>query len=80
MKLHIHNYTMVIYIQYKVHDIPFNGYLVLAEDGKSLKSIQTKGNNSYIIDTTLVKLHVHDHTMVIYIQCISLMKFHLYVT
>ena len=67
MKLHIHNYTMVIYIQYKVHDIPFNGYLVLAEDGNSLKSRQTKGNNSSIIDADLMKLHVHDHTMVIYI-------------
>ena len=28
----MHNYTMVIYIQYKFHEIPFIGYLDMAED------------------------------------------------
>ena len=35
MKLHVHNHTIVIYIQYKFHDIPFIGYLVIAEDGQA---------------------------------------------
>ena len=33
MKLYVHNHTMVfIYIQYKFHNIPYIGYLVMAED------------------------------------------------
>ena len=32
MKLHMHN--IVIYIQYKFHEIPSIGYLVMAENGK----------------------------------------------
>ena len=28
MNLHMHNYTMVVYIQYKFHEIPSIGYLV----------------------------------------------------
>ena len=35
MKLHMHNHTMVIYIQYKFHELPSIGYLVMAEDGKT---------------------------------------------
>ena len=35
MKLHVHTLTMVIYIQYKFHEIPSIGYLVMAEDGKT---------------------------------------------
>ena len=34
MKLHVHHHTMVIYIQYKFDEIPFIGYLVMAEDGR----------------------------------------------
>ena len=36
MKLHVHNHTMymVIYNQYKFHEIPSISYLVMAEDGK----------------------------------------------
>ena len=34
-KLHVHNLTIVIYIQYKFHNIPSIGYLVMAEDGKN---------------------------------------------
>ena len=33
--LHMHNLTMFIYIQYKIHEIPSIGYLVMAEDGKN---------------------------------------------
>ena len=33
-KLHMHNHTIVIYIQYKFHEIQSIGYLVMAEDGK----------------------------------------------
>ena len=40
--------------------------------GDKLKCRQSKGNNSSITDYTLMKLHVHNHTMVIYIQY----KFH----
>ena len=31
----MHNHTVVIYIQYKFHEIPSFGYLVMAEDGKT---------------------------------------------
>ena len=31
MKLHVHNQIMVIYIQHKFQEIPFIGYLVMAE-------------------------------------------------
>ena len=37
-----------------------------------LKCKQSKGNNSSITDYTLMKLHVHNHIMVIYIHY----KFH----
>ena len=41
----------------------------MAEDGKkSLKFSQSKGNNSSITDYTLKKLHMHNHTIVLYIQ------------
>ena len=32
MKLHVHNYTIVIYIQYKFHEIPSIAYKVMATD------------------------------------------------
>ena len=35
MKLHMHNHTMFIYIQYKFHEIPSIGNLVMAEDRKN---------------------------------------------
>ena len=35
MKLHVHYQTMVTYIQYKIHEIPSIGYLVMAEDRKN---------------------------------------------
>ena len=73
MKLHMHNTTMVIYIQFKFQEISFIGYLVMAEDWKkSMKFRQSKGHNSSITQNTLMKLHMHNHTMVIYIQ----FKFH----
>ena len=34
MKLHMHNHTIIIYIQYTFHVITSIGYLVMAEDGK----------------------------------------------
>ena len=34
-KLHVHSIIIVIYIQYKFHEFPFIGYLVMAEDGKT---------------------------------------------
>ena len=37
IKLHVHNLAMVIYIQYKFHEIKSIGYLVLAEDGKIIE-------------------------------------------
>ena len=37
MKLHMHNHIMVIYIQYKFDEIPFIGYLVIAEDGNIIE-------------------------------------------
>ena len=69
MKLRVHNSTMVLYIQYKFQEIPFIGYLVMAgDDNKSLKFRQSKDDNSSITDGTAMKLHVHEHTLVIYIQ------------
>ena len=40
IKLHVHNLTIIIYIQYKFHDI---GYLVMAEDGKNIENKAIKG-------------------------------------
>ena len=40
-KLHVQNFTMVIYIQYKFYIIPSIGYLVLAEDRKIDRQRQT---------------------------------------
>ena len=72
MKLHMHNHTMVVYNQYKFHEFPSIGYLVMAEVRKSLKFRQSKGYNSDIKDDTPIKLHVHNFIIVIYIQY----KFH----
>ena len=59
---------MVLYIQYKYQEIPFIGYLVMADDeNKSLKFMQSKGDNSPLTNGTAMKLHVHEHTLVIYI-------------
>ena len=35
IKFQVHNLTLAIYTQYKFHEIPSVGYLVMAEDGKS---------------------------------------------
>ena len=35
IKLHAHNLTMVIYIQYKFYQMLSIGYLVMAQDGKN---------------------------------------------
>ena len=35
LKLLVHSLIMVIYIQYKFHEIPSIGNLVMAEDGKN---------------------------------------------
>ena len=64
---------MSIYIQYKLHDIPSISYKITVDDGKkSLKFRQSKGNNSSITNVTLMKLNLHNYTMVINIQY----KFH----
>ena len=56
---------MFIYIQYKFHEIPAFGYLVMTEDRKkSLKFRQSKGDNSSITQDTLV----HNHNKFIYIK------------
>ena len=60
---------MIIYIQDKFHEIQSIGNLVMSEDGKNkLKLRQSKGKNSPISNDTLMKLHVHNKTMVIHIQ------------
>ena len=51
-----------------LHEIPFSGYIVMAEDEKIMKFRQSKGNKSFITDDTLMKLHLHNHI-------ISFMKF-----
>ena len=50
MKLHVHDPTMVIYIQYKFHKIPSISHLhvVIAEDGKTDR--QTDGRMKYQMD------------------------------
>ena len=48
-----------VYIQYKLHEFLSIGYLVMAEDGKTLKFSQSNGNNSSIADDTQIKLQVH---------------------
>ena len=73
MKLHVHNYTIVIYIQYKVNEIQFIAYKVMAEDGKkSLKFMQSKGDNYSITDDNLMKLPMYNHDIAMYTQY----KFH----
>ena len=37
VKLHVHNHTRVIYIQYKFYDIQPIGLKVIAEDGKNFE-------------------------------------------
>ena len=37
MKLHVHNHTIVIYIQYKLNEISSVGYKVMAEDRKIIE-------------------------------------------
>ena len=63
----MNKHTMVIYTWYKFHEIPLSAYKVMAEDGKIIE-IYAKSNNSSITDYSLVKLHMHNHTMVIYVQ------------
>ena len=70
---------MVIYIQYKFHEIPSIGLLVMTEDRKTLRFKQSKGNKSSIAEDTLVKRHVPNHIMP-YILSISFMKLHSLVT
>ena len=53
------------------HEIPLIGYLFMAEDRKIIE-MQSKGNTSSRTNDTLMILHVHNHTIVIYIQY----KFH----
>ena len=69
MKLHMHNHIMVIYIQYHFHGIPSIVYKVMTEDEKIKKFRQPKGNNHSKTDAIPMKIHMHNHIMVIYIQC-----------
>ena len=48
------NFMPTVYIQYKLHEFLSIGYLVMAEDGKTLKFSQSKGNNSSITDDTQI--------------------------
>ena len=49
------------------HDIIV--YIVMAEDRKNMRKFkQSKSNNSYIIDDTLMKRQMHNHTIVLYNQ------------
>ena len=65
----MHILTIVIYVQFKFNKISFIGYLVMAENRKkSLKLRQSKGINSTIANRIPIKFHVHNFTMVIYIQ------------
>ena len=67
-KFQMYYNTVIFYTQYEFHESPFTAYQVIAENGKkSLKCRQSKGNNSSLIENTLMKLHVHNHTMLIYI-------------
>ena len=59
---------MIIYIQYKFRELPSIGYLGVAKDGKPSRFRQSKGNNSFITNDSLMKLHMHNHTIVICIQ------------
>ena len=58
---------MLISTKYKLHEIQFIAYLVMAEDGKSSKLGQSKCNTCSfsITDDTLIKLYVHIRTIVI---------------
>ena len=69
MKLHVHNHTMVIYVQYKFHEITSIGYLAMPEDGKldRWKFRQSNSNNSSKNGDILMKICVHHCTVVMYI-------------
>ena len=60
----MHNFSIVIYIYYKLNGILSIGYLVMAEDGKVL----TFRQSNVITDDIPIKLRAHNLTMVIYIQ------------
>ena len=66
MKLHVHNHTLVIYIQYKFQKYHLLVTKLWLRTEKSLKFRHWKGNNSSITDDTLVKLRVHNQTVIIY--------------
>ena len=56
IKLHVHNHTMVIYIQYKLYAIPFTGYLMMAEDVK-MDRLKDGGSGQglfYLISTSFL--------------------------
>ena len=59
--------------------IACNSIYWLPTETLDARKLYSKGHNSSITAGTLMKLHVHSHTMVIYIQyifSISFMKFH----
>ena len=57
--------VLVIYIQNKLSI----GYLVIAEDEKNHLNLgKPKGNNSALTDATLIKFHMYNLTIIIYIQ------------
>ena len=47
MNLHVHNCTMVVYIQYKFHEIPSIGYLVMV----NVILVRTAKNNYFHLCT-----------------------------
>ena len=55
MKLHVHSPNKVIYIQYtgNLHDIPFIGYLVIAEDGRTDAKTDRRKDNAKPISLRL---------------------------
>ena len=61
MKLHVHNRTKVIYIQYKFHEISFIGNLVMAEDVEGWKdgwmcNAKPLEEGKYMIDLLIYSL------------------------
>ena len=78
IKLHVHNSTIVLYIQRKFYEIPSIGYQVIAEDRKkTLKFRQSKGNSYATTNDIPIKLYKHNFIITIYIhhkfhECLSI--------
>ena len=68
IKLYVHNLIVVTYIQYKFHEIPFIGYLVMAEDGKIIDGGTFICAHSWIFFKLCILITHYTRTMRMYLS------------